>query len=359
MSCNTGFFNLDKCLKSIGGIKNMWVSPRLPLTYLSTDRNYDVIYFLGAAHEYMKLNIKDDSVSLTTEINVNDEVGNTSYTTNINIKQADLLANDLKQYANAELSVIFQDIQDRYYIVGYDNLCKMTTGSATSGAQLGDFNGVEITLTTSDRPVLLVTSHQQAEELEIPYYVVFNDGGISPSFAIELSEDRIILPQNNGVTYDIETVDNKLVVTCEYGDSLGLNENLLFSSQELTRYSQDFLECAIDIEQPQIKQILNYFDEKGIEEVFLKTISDKLVSSPKIWDGDGDLENMSNTDYNRGFALVNEDDFTFFNIELSSYIPKENIHNAILDVTVNVGRNTTNSNHILKFTINNLYLGMY
>lgn len=352
MSCNTGIFNLDKCLKSIGGIKNMWVSPKLPLTYLKTEHNYETIYFLGAAHEYSKLNIKDDSVSLTTEISVNDEVGNTSYTTNISIKQADLLANDLKQYADAELSVIFQDIQDRYYIVGYDNLCKLSTGSATSGAQLGDFNGVEITLTTSDRPVLLVSSLQQAEELGVSYYVMFSDDGISPSITTELSADNIILPQINGVTSNIETIDNKLVVTCEY-DEEKYDSLVCFGDSGFNYRSDVYLDLGIDADNTQIQQILQYFEEKGEEEVYIRTVSGKLPLYPTM------SEDIYETFYDKRFSIHDDGDRLYFGIELSDYIPKEYVHNAILDVTVNSGMNISNSKRVMKFTINNLYIRMY
>lgn len=352
MSCNTGIFNLDKCLKSIGGIKNMWVSPRLPLTYLSTTNNYESIYFLGAAHEYTKLNIKDDSVSLTTEITNNDEIGNVSYTTNINIKQADLLANDLKQYANAELSVIFQDIQDRYYIVGYDNLCKLSTGSATSGAQLGDFNGVEVTLTTSDRPVLLETSYQQAEILGVGTYVMFNDDGISPSIVMSPSQYEIVLPQNNGVTYDIETINNKLVVTCEYDEGKYIN-GVSLMDDALDVKSDVILDYYLNTDDTQVQQILQYFEEKGEEEVYIKTVSGKLSVYPLM------SEDIYATFPSTRFSIADDNDEAFFYINVKDQNMQEYIHNVILDVTVNSGINTTNSKRIMKFTINNLYLRMY
>lgn len=353
MSCNTGFFNLDKCLKSIGGIKNMWVSPRLPLTYLNDGWNYESIYFLGAAHEYAKLNIKDDSVSLTTEISVNDEVGNTSYTTNINIKQADLLANDLKQYANAELSVIFQDIQDRYYIVGYDNLCKLSTGSATSGAQLGDFNGVEVTLTTSDRPVLLVSSLQQADELGVNHYVIFDNDRISPLTAMLPSEYEIVLPQNNGVTYDIETINNKLVVTCEYDDGKYIESNVALMDDALDVRSIVGLDCDFNTDDTQVQQILQYFEEKGEEEVYIRTVSGKLSVYPTI------SEDIYATFPSTRFLICDDNDESIFFINLKNQGIQEYVHNVILDVTVNSGMNISNSKRVMKFTINNLYIRMY
>lgn len=161
MSCNNMYLNSTPCAKSIGGIKRVWWAnfEDIAIVYDWDDVpnfneyfNPNVIsglYFYQNARFY-ELVTKPDKVTITENITVDESVGNDTTTTEIVIKQSDILSEateQLKKSANSEYVFMFEDMQGRYFIYGLDKPVKLSSATVESGNVIGDFNGGTFTFT--------------------------------------------------------------------------------------------------------------------------------------------------------------------------------------------------------------------
>ena len=162
MSCNNTFLNSTPCAKSIGGIKRVWWTnfEDIAIAYdfddapsISKQFNPNIIsglYFYPNARFY-ELVTKSDKVTITENITVDESVGNDTTTTEIVIKQSDMLSEAvklLKKSANSEYIFMFEDMQGRYFIYGLDKPVKLSSATVEGGNVIGDFNGGTFTFTT-------------------------------------------------------------------------------------------------------------------------------------------------------------------------------------------------------------------
>lgn len=162
MSCNNTFLNNTPCAKSIGGIKRVWWAyfGDIAIVYdwddapnFSEHFNPNIIsglYFYPNRRFY-ELVTKSDKVTITENITVDETVGNDTTTTEIVIKQSDMLSEavkDLKQSANSEYVFMFEDMQGRYFVYGLDKPVKLSSATVEGGNVIGDFNGGTFTFTT-------------------------------------------------------------------------------------------------------------------------------------------------------------------------------------------------------------------
>lgn len=162
MSCNNTFLNNTPCAKSIGGIKRVWWAyfGDIAIVYdwddapnFSEHFNPNIIsglYFYPNRRFY-ELVTKSDKVTITENITVDESVGNDTTTTEIVIKQSDMLSEaveQLKKSANSEYVFMFEDMQGRYFIYGIDKPVKLSSATVEGGNVIGDFNGGTFTFTT-------------------------------------------------------------------------------------------------------------------------------------------------------------------------------------------------------------------
>ena len=160
MSCNN-ILSSTPCAKSIGGIKRVWWAnfEDIAVVYDWDDTpnfnehfNPSVIsglYFYPNRRFY-ELVTKPDKVTITENITVDESVGNDTTTTEIVIKQSDILSEAveyLKKSANSEYVFMFEDMQGRYFIYGLDKPVKLSSATVESGNVIGDFNGGTFTFT--------------------------------------------------------------------------------------------------------------------------------------------------------------------------------------------------------------------
>lgn len=162
MSCNNVYLKNAPCAKSIGGIKRVWWAnfEDIAVVYDWDDApnflkqfNPNIIsglYFYPNRGFY-ELVTRPDKVTITENITVDETVGSDTTTTEIAIKQSDMLSaavEQLKQSANSEYIFMFEDMQGRYFIYGIDKPVKLSSASIESGNVIGDFNGGTFTFTT-------------------------------------------------------------------------------------------------------------------------------------------------------------------------------------------------------------------
>lgn len=162
MSCNNTFLNSTPCAKSIGGIKRVWWAyyDAIAVVYdwddapnFSEHFNPNIIsgLYLNQNASFHELVTKSDKVTITENITVDESVGNDTTTTEIVIKQSDMLSEAVKQLkksANSEYVFMFEDMQGRYFIYGIDKPVKLSSATVEGGNVIGDFNGGTFTFTT-------------------------------------------------------------------------------------------------------------------------------------------------------------------------------------------------------------------
>lgn len=161
MSCNNTFLNSTPCAKSIGGIKRVWWAnfEDIAVVYDWDDTpnfvkqfNPNIIsgLYFYPNRRFNELVTKPDKVTITENITVDESVGNDTTTTEIVIKQSDMLSEavgQLKKSANSEYIFMFEDMQGRYFIYGLDKPVKLSSATVEGGNVIGDFNGGTFTFT--------------------------------------------------------------------------------------------------------------------------------------------------------------------------------------------------------------------
>ena len=161
MSCNNMFLNSTPCAKSIGGIKRVWWGhfEDIAVVYDWDDvpnfSEYFYPYIISGLYFYpnrrfYELVTKPDKVTITENITIDEAVGNDTTTTEIVIKQSDMLSDaveNLKKSANSEYVFMFEDMQGRYFVYGLDKPVKLSSATVEGGNVIGDFNGGTFTFT--------------------------------------------------------------------------------------------------------------------------------------------------------------------------------------------------------------------
>lgn len=161
MSCNNVYLKNTPCAKSIGGIKRVWWAnfEDIAVVYDWDDAPNFVEYFnpniisglyFYPNRRFYELVTRPDKVTITENITVDETVGNDTTTTEIVIKQSDMLSEAvelLKKSANSEYVFMFEDMQGRYFIYGLDKPVKLSSATVESGNVIGDFNGGTFTFT--------------------------------------------------------------------------------------------------------------------------------------------------------------------------------------------------------------------
>lgn len=162
MSCNNIYLKDSPCAKSIGGIKRGWYAFFGDIAFAidwddveNTSKYFkpeaiSSLYLKTAGHFYEFIT-KPDKVTITENITVDETVGSDTTTTEIAIKQSDMLSEAvevLKQSINSEFVFMFEDMQGRYFIYGLDKPVKLSSATVESGNVIGDFNGGTFTFTT-------------------------------------------------------------------------------------------------------------------------------------------------------------------------------------------------------------------
>ena len=160
MSCNNVIPYIESnCRKSIGGIKRIFAINSNLIDYINYDiDNSAMVNFIIPKNGSYFASIKcvKDSASLTTTFVGDAATGSGEYTSEFVFK---LVEDEYHLWAgylsNTPIVFVIQNNRNEYYLVGDENNGAYLTNSVhTSGANLGEFNGEELTFTySSDKPL--------------------------------------------------------------------------------------------------------------------------------------------------------------------------------------------------------------
>lgn len=160
MSCNNVIPYIESnCRKSIGGIKRIFAINSNLIDYINYDMdNSGMVNFIIPKNGsyFRQIKYVKDSASLTTTFVGDVATGSGEYTSEFVFKLVEdeykLWSGDL---SNTPIVFVVQNNRNEYYLVGDEtNGAYLTNSVHTSGANLGEFNGEEMTFTyTSDKPL--------------------------------------------------------------------------------------------------------------------------------------------------------------------------------------------------------------
>lgn len=160
MSCNNVIPYIESnCRKSIGGIKRIFAINSNEIDYINYDMdNSGMVNFIIPKHSshFQQIKCVKDSASLTTTFVGDVATGSGEYTSEFVFKLVEDEYNLWAGYlSNTPIVFVLQNNRNEYYLVGDDtNGAYLTNSVHTSGANLGEFNGEEMTFTyTSDKPL--------------------------------------------------------------------------------------------------------------------------------------------------------------------------------------------------------------
>ena len=160
MSCNNVIPYIDNtCRKSIGGIKRIFAINSNEIDYINYDMvNSEMVNFIipKNSSSFQEIKCVKDSASLTTTFVGDVATGSGEYTSEFVFKIVESEYNLWSEsFSNTPIVFIVQNYRSEYYLVGDEsNGAYLTNSVHTSGANLGEFNGEEMTFTyTSDKPL--------------------------------------------------------------------------------------------------------------------------------------------------------------------------------------------------------------
>lgn len=158
MSCNNVIPYIDiNCRKSIGGIKRIFAINSNEIDYINYDMdNSEMVNFIIPKHgsHFATIKCVKDSASLTTTFVGDAATGSGEYTSEFVFKLVEDEWNLWSErLSNTPIVFVIQNNRNEYYLVGDEtNGAYLTNSVHTSGANLGEFNGEELTFTyTSDK----------------------------------------------------------------------------------------------------------------------------------------------------------------------------------------------------------------
>ena len=145
MACelSTGF-TLD-CKDGIGGIKQIVLVDKTEVTSFTLDANEIVTAINGpASGDLYTYELPTQTGSFEETINFNRDNGTVFYTQTVNVmlqKLSSAKRLELQNVATARVIVFVEDTNGNWWAVGYEYGADLSTGTAATGAVLGDMNG--------------------------------------------------------------------------------------------------------------------------------------------------------------------------------------------------------------------------
>jgi hypothetical protein len=151
MACelSTGF-TLD-CKDGIGGIKQIVLVDKTEVTSFTLDASEVVTLINGpASGDLYTYELPTQTGSFEETINFNRDNGTVFYTQTVNVMLNKLSAAkrlELHNVATARVIVFVEDTNGNWWAVGYEYGADLSTGTAGTGAVLGDMNGYTLAFT--------------------------------------------------------------------------------------------------------------------------------------------------------------------------------------------------------------------
>jgi hypothetical protein len=183
MSCDITSGRIEQCKDSISGLKNIFFANFDDLSESDTiayDTDDQITSWTpAAALTLYQYELKGEGNSLETTINSSRSNGTTFFTQTLNIrlKRQDAVARkNVKLLSFGRPRIICQTMSNQFFLLGFAQGCDVSSGTVSSGENMGDFNGYSLTF--------------EAQEQDPPYFLdcstiegtgslaeLFQDGG--------------------------------------------------------------------------------------------------------------------------------------------------------------------------------------
>ena len=158
MSCSiTSGYTLD-CKESVGGIKAVYIADFTSITY---DTPSGGVIANVDAGDFYEFELPPQTGNFTTTANSSIENQSTFYQTELVIALPRLSTTARNQFmvlTKGRFAIVVLDRLGNKFVLGYENGCFATTGTAVSGTAMGDLNGQNLTFTSLEtQPPLMLT----------------------------------------------------------------------------------------------------------------------------------------------------------------------------------------------------------
>lgn len=157
MACSlTGSQAID-CKDSVGGIRELKVKVHTGSTFtghVTYSSGSISAIASGSQSGWYTYDLEKETASANNNGQYNVQNGTTFYQQEVKIimnKMSARLSYEFDQMAKAKIIVAFRDMNDVYWIYGYEFGCDVTAMTAGSGTARGDRNGYEVTLTGKEK----------------------------------------------------------------------------------------------------------------------------------------------------------------------------------------------------------------
>lgn len=138
------------CSNSLGGIKTVYIANYGDVTAveLGEDDMITGITLSGSA-TFKGYQFRKQTGSMTSTLNVDEQAGINYVSTELSLvftKMETAKRLEMTALAKAQLAVIVEDSNNKYWYLGYDDYVSASAGSANTGQSKGDSNNYGLTL---------------------------------------------------------------------------------------------------------------------------------------------------------------------------------------------------------------------
>lgn len=154
MSCALTQGYTLSCKESIGGIKAVWFIPFGDVSAITQASGIVSAITKGAGKVFYKYELVKNTGSVTETVTASVENGTVFYAPELTIILNKLQANtrnEILLLAKNNLIAVFEDSNDKYWLLGKSNGMDITGGTAATGAAQGDRSGYELTFSGGER----------------------------------------------------------------------------------------------------------------------------------------------------------------------------------------------------------------
>ncbi len=133
------------CKDSVGGIKNVWLADwNAAAPYLSSSR-----YYTSSITAFKLYRFRVGNGAMNSTLNADEANGTVYVQTDLNMRFTKLTEdsrNEIAEILRGNVAAIVETNTGEYYGLGLEHPLTFTSGTAQTGANLGDFAGYDITV---------------------------------------------------------------------------------------------------------------------------------------------------------------------------------------------------------------------
>jgi len=150
MACSIAAGRIEQCKDSVSGLKNIYfINYQIEKSDVTYDvTNTDLITAVTNVDSLYKFELKSTENSFEQTINSDRNNGTTFFTQTLNIKlkkQDIATSKSIKLLSYGRPHVVVQTNSNQFFLMGLNHGADVTSGSLSSGGEMGSFNGYSLT----------------------------------------------------------------------------------------------------------------------------------------------------------------------------------------------------------------------